>query len=131
MQIDKVALVFVRNKKLLSVKPKGKNVLYMPGGKREKGETDEQTLVREIKEELSVDIVPGTMKFYGTFEAEAHGQEKGAFVKAICYTADFIGEPEPSSEIAGIAWLSSKDTGKVPPLGKMILADLKKKGMID
>ncbi len=131
MQIDKVALIFVRNKKLLSVVPKGKNVFYMPGGKREAGESDEQTLMREIKEEMSVNIITESIKYYGTFEAEAHDQKKGTVVRAICYTAAFEGEPKPSSEIESIAWLSSADANKVPPLGKLILADLKKKGLIE
>jgi 8-oxo-dGTP pyrophosphatase MutT (NUDIX family) len=39
-------------REILSTKSKGK--YYIPGGKRENGESDEQTLIREIAEELSV-----------------------------------------------------------------------------
>jgi 8-oxo-dGTP pyrophosphatase MutT (NUDIX family) len=38
----------------ISTKSKGKTKYYIPGGKRENGESDEQTLIREIAEELSV-----------------------------------------------------------------------------
>ncbi len=131
MEIDKLALVFVKNRKLLSVMPKGNNVFYVPGGKRKAGETDKEALAREIKEELSVDIIQETIKYYGTFTAQAHGKQEGTVVKATCYTAEFKGEPKPSSEIVRTAWLSSKDANKVPPLGKLIFADLKRKGMID
>ncbi len=131
MEIDKLALVFVKDRKLLSVMAEGRDVFYVPGGKREKDESDEQALTREIKEELSVDVIPETMKYYGTFTARAHGKEKGTMVKATCYTAQFKGEPKPSSEIIRIAWLASSDADKVPPLGKLILADLKKKGMVE
>lgn len=56
-EIDKVALIILENGKILSTKSKGKNKYYIPGGKRENHETDHQTLIREIKEELSVDIL--------------------------------------------------------------------------
>lgn len=68
-EMDKVALIEIRNRKILSTRSKGKSKYYIPGGKRVNNETDEQTLVREIKEELSVDIVPGSLKYVGTFRA--------------------------------------------------------------
>jgi 8-oxo-dGTP pyrophosphatase MutT (NUDIX family) len=37
---------------ILSTRSRDKDVYYLPGGKRELGETDVQTLVREIREEL-------------------------------------------------------------------------------
>ena len=54
--IDKIALIHIKDKKALVRLSKGKDTWYQAGGKREKGEYDEQTLVREIEEELSVRI---------------------------------------------------------------------------
>ena len=54
--IDKIAWIHTKDGKVLSTLSRGKDVFYIPGGKREENETDEQTLVREIKEELDVDI---------------------------------------------------------------------------
>ena len=54
--IDKLAWIEIKDKMILSTKTYGKDKYYIPGGKREKGETDEQALYREIKEELSIDI---------------------------------------------------------------------------
>ena len=71
--IDKVALLYVKDGKILSTRSKGKDKYYLPGGKREGNETDLETLAREVKEELSVDVVEATARFYGTFEAQAHG----------------------------------------------------------
>ena len=65
-----------------------------------KGETAERTIPREIKEELSVNIIIDTANLYGVFEAQAHGKAEGILVKMSCYTADFTGELQPASEIS-------------------------------
>jgi 8-oxo-dGTP pyrophosphatase MutT (NUDIX family) len=56
--IDKVALIRLADGKILSTRSRGKDVYYLPGGKREPGETDVQTLARENREELDVAIAP-------------------------------------------------------------------------
>ena len=42
--IDKLALVLVRERKQLVARSKGKTAFFTPGGKREKGETDEEAV---------------------------------------------------------------------------------------
>ena len=79
--IDKVALIYLRDGKILSTLVEGKNAYYLPGGKREGNETDAETLLRECKEEMTVDIKVDTMKYYGTFEARAYGKAEGVIVK--------------------------------------------------
>ena len=79
--IDKIALIYLKDGKILATLSKGKDKYYMPGGKREEGETNEQTLIRECKEELNVNIKKDTIKYYGTFEAQAHGKIEGTIVK--------------------------------------------------
>jgi hypothetical protein len=59
--IDKLAFVELKDRKVLETKSKGKDIWYIPGGKRDEGESDEQALVREIKEELNVEIDPTTI----------------------------------------------------------------------
>lgn len=131
MEIDKVALIFIKDRKFLGTLSKGKDRFYFPGGKRETGETDEETLIREIKEELSVDIIPETISYYGTFRAQAHGKPEGTMVKMTCYTAGFEGNLEPASEIEKIVWLTSKDVRTVGPVGVLIMNDLKNRNLID
>lgn len=53
--IDKLAWIAIDNKMVLSTRSFGKDKFYIPGGKREAGESDEQALLREIKEELNVE----------------------------------------------------------------------------
>ena len=129
-EIDKIALLYLKDGQILSTLSKGKDTYYLPGGKRELNETDEQTLIRECKEELTIDIKEDTIKYYGTFKAQAHGKAKGIIVKMTCYTAEFIGEIKPSSEIQEIRWLNYKDIDIISPVDKLIFKDLYEKGIL-
>ena len=64
--IDKVGWVLIREKHMLCVRSTDKTLFYIPGGKREEGETGKDTLFREIWEELSVDVVCESIAYYGT-----------------------------------------------------------------
>ena len=128
--IDKVAFLYLKDGKILSTRSRGKDKYYIPGGKRELGETDIETLVREVKEELSVDIIESSAKFYGVFEAQAHGKAEGVIVKMTCYTAEYSGELKADSEIAEIVWLTTEDIESVSPVDKLIFADLHEKGLL-
>lgn len=129
-KIDKIALIYIKDKKILSTLSKGKDTYYLPGGKREGTESDEETLIRECKEELTIDINKNTIKYYGTFEAQAHGKAEGILVKMTCYTAEIDGKIQASSEIQEIKWLNYKDIDKISPVDKLIFNDLYKKGLI-
>jgi 8-oxo-dGTP diphosphatase len=125
-EIDKVALIILENGKILSTKSKGKKKYYIPGGKREKNETDNQTLIREIKEELSVDILHETIEFVGTFIAQSDGDTAGVNVKMTCYKADYLGTLKKNNEIEEIRWLSFNDLGLISEVDKIIFDFLKK-----
>lgn len=128
--IDKVAWLLLRDGKILSTRSRGKDVFYIPGGKREGNETDLETLTREIREELSVEIVPETVKPYGVFEAQAHGKTEGVLVRMTCCTAEYRGELCPDSEIEEMAWLDCGDADRISPVDRLIFADLRKKGLL-
>lgn len=128
--VDKVAFIYLKDGKILSTRSKGKDVFYIPGGKREEEETDEQTLIREVKEELSVEIKKQTIQYYGTFEAQAHGKAEGVIVKMTCYTAEIEGELKPDSEIEEMAWFSYQDKFRSSPVDHLIFNDLHEKGLL-
>ncbi len=129
--IDKVAWIVISDGRVLGARSKGKDTYYFPGGKRESGETDVQTLIREVKEELSVDILSDTVTPFGIFEAAAHGKEEGIQVKMACYTADYTGELTPASEIAEIAWLGYEDRERVSAVSRMIFDQLHELKLLD
>ncbi|MFG3291908.1 NUDIX domain-containing protein [Streptomyces sp. NPDC048179] len=68
---EKVAWVLVRDGRVLVTRNRGVDVFYFPGGKREPGESDAETLAREIEEELQSRIDTTTMEHVGTFETES------------------------------------------------------------
>jgi 8-oxo-dGTP diphosphatase len=126
-EIDKIALILLENGKILSTKSIGKNKYYIPGGKREKNETDQQTLIREIKEELSVIVLHETIEYVGTFTAQSDGETEGINVKMTCYKAGYSGVLKKNSEIEEIRWLSYNDLDIISEVDKIIFKFLKNK----
>ena len=129
--IDKLAWIEIQNKSILSTRSKGKNKYYIPGGKREEGESDIEALKREIKEELSVDLMEDSIKFLGIFEGQAHGHSEGVIVKMQCYTSEFNGNLKPAAEIEEMIWLNFKDLDEVSPVDKIIFKWLKERDLIN
>ncbi|KQX46597.1 NUDIX hydrolase [Paenibacillus sp. Root444D2] len=128
--IDKIAWIYVVDGQILGARSKGKDTYYLPGGKREPDETDIDTLVREIEEELSVRIQPETVSHFGTFEAQAHGKSEGTQVKMTCYTADFEGNLSPASEIDELVWLTYHDRDRVSAVCQIIFDKLSELKML-
>lgn len=128
--IDKLAFIFLENKKILVTLSKGKDVWYIPGGKREGAETDEQALTREVEEELTVKIIPQSIKKYGIFTAQAHGKPLGTLVRMTCYQADFKGHLRPSHEIDQIDFFTYSQKHQTSPVDHLIFEDLYRNNLI-
>ena len=92
-----------------------------PGGKREFNETFEQCLVREIREELGVEISVGEL-----FEEIAHDYpEKSVHLKFfICQLV--AGEPQPL-DCAAVKWIEKSDLAmhEFPAADAQLLEKLK------
>ena len=74
-----------------------------PGGKREAGETFEQCLIREIREELGVEISVGEL-----FEEIAHDySERSVFLKFFRCKL-LAGEPQPL-DCAAVKWIEKSE----------------------
>jgi 8-oxo-dGTP pyrophosphatase MutT (NUDIX family) len=125
MLIDKIAWLHLHEGQLLSTRSRGKNRYYIPGGKREPGETDTQTLVREIKEELTVDLDPSSLVHVGTFTAPAHGHPENVLVQMTCYTANYAGHLQPAAEIEELIWLTYRHRPLVSLVDQLIFDWLK------
>jgi len=97
------ALIFQNGKLLITQRHAGAHLggrWEFPGGKREAGETFEQCLVREIREELGVEISVGEL-----FEEIAHDYpEKAVHLKF--FTCQLLaGEPQPL-DCAAVKWIA-------------------------
>lgn len=111
-EIDKLAWLYIENGKLLCARSINKTLFYLPGGKREIGESDEQALIREIREEISVDLIPSSIKYAQTIHAKADGKSSDTIVKLTCYFADFNGELSPDAEIAEIDFIDYENKAR-------------------
>lgn len=96
--IDKLAWLHIENRKVLCARSIGKSTFYIPGGKRDFGESDEEALLREIKEELSVDLDTTSLALFATLEAQADRKPEGFMVKITCYQGKYAGTLAPNSE---------------------------------
>jgi 8-oxo-dGTP diphosphatase len=126
--IDKVAWIHLESGRILSTRSRGKDKYYLPGGKREAGESDAQCLIREISEELAVTLKEGSLRPVGVFEAQAHGHPEGTIVRMSCYAAEYEGELRASAEIAEHVWLTYADRARCAPVDQIIFDWLRERG---
>lgn len=129
--IDKLAYIHIIDKKILVTLSKGKDTWYIPGGKREQGESDQQALIREVAEELTVSLKPETIQKYGVFEAQAHGKPVGTIVRMSCYMAEYEGSITPDSEIEKVAYFPYSRKEETSFVDFLIFDDLNEKELIE
>ncbi|WP_409421364.1 NUDIX domain-containing protein [Pseudaeromonas sp. ZJS20] len=128
--IDKLALLQVQDNRLLMVRSQGKTLFYLPGGKREAGESDTQALCREIAEELAVTLEPDSLQHQVTLSAQADGKPAGTLVRLTCYAGHYAGTPQPAAEIAELAWLGLADRARCSAAALLVLDWLAQQGLL-
>jgi 8-oxo-dGTP diphosphatase len=80
------------------------NKWEFPGGKPEPGENLDHALVREIKEELGVDI-----KVIRQFDRSTTGE-----IDLVCFVAELVGDsPTSSTDHSEIAWVKEQELSKL------------------
>lgn len=102
-EILKVGLAVIDGDRVLLVKKRNSEFYILPGGKPEQGESDIETLSREIDEELGCSIASDRLSFLGTFSDEVAGMPD-AKVTIRLYAGALIGTPSPRSEIESLLW---------------------------
>ncbi|MFF1838859.1 NUDIX domain-containing protein [Streptomyces sp. NPDC058231] len=126
---EKVAWVLVRDGRVLVTRNRGVDVFYFPGGKREPGESDAETLAREIAEELQSRVDTTTMVHVGTFETRRDYDGCTEF-RMICYTAEYTGPLVASREIAESGWFDYGDRARVSTVDQMVFDVLHASGQL-
>lgn len=131
--IYKAGGVIIRDRKLLLARARGKDVFVAPGGKLEPGESAADALIRELREELEVEVWPGDLESLGTFRAQAAGNEGKIVEMEVMQVKAFRGEPTASSEIEELLWANTETRGV--NIGSIFEHDvmpmLKERGEID
>ncbi len=90
------------------VRKQGTTGFMQPGGKIERGESALATLIRELREELGLEVDVDATEFLGSYEAAALN-EPGQTVRAEVFALVTDVELHPATEIAEIYWLESPD----------------------
>jgi 8-oxo-dGTP pyrophosphatase MutT (NUDIX family) len=127
----KAGLLYLKDGRvLLCRKKRGTSLLILPGGKLEPGETAEQCLRRECREELGEVEILG-LRHIGDYESPAAGQD-GKTVKIELYRGDLEGTPAAHSEIEDLVWFGPGDDAALlaPSLRNVIFPDLRRRGLI-
>jgi 8-oxo-dGTP pyrophosphatase MutT (NUDIX family) len=88
------------------VRKRGTTGFMQPGGKIERGESALVTLVRELREELGLEVVIDETEFLGSYEADALN-EPGATVRAEVFALTTDAPLVVGSEIEELYWLES------------------------
>ncbi|MBD3155291.1 MAG: NUDIX domain-containing protein [Candidatus Aenigmarchaeota archaeon] len=130
--IKKIGGIIINNKKMLVVRKRGTDVFIFPGGKVEGTESSEQTLMRELMEELGIEVF--NFRYLGTF-IEPAALERNTEVELEIYFVDTRGEFVPKSEIKEYRWIDSSYKNKGirlgSVLGKHTIPKLLEKGLIE
>lgn len=105
-KLNTAGLVVIENRRLLLAFSKRKQAFYLPGGKIEEGEDAVTALIREIKEELSIPILPHELQWYCHISAPAYGEQPPVMMEQECFSYALRATPVADAEIASIRYFS-------------------------
>lgn len=130
------ALLLVRDRRVLMVRARARDVLYLPGGKAEPHETDVEAAVREAFEETGLVLTAADVEPFGTVTEPAHGQAPGTMVAMTLFLVRPGGAldtatPVASAEVDEVEWVTSADADRCPPAGIETLRRLVAAGLVD
>jgi 8-oxo-dGTP diphosphatase len=127
----KAGLLHVKDGRILLCRKKHTtSLLILPGGTLEQGETAEECLRRECREELG-DVELSNLQYLGKYESTAAGQD-GKTVKIELYAGELLGAPAAHSEIQDLVWFGPEEDATLlaPSLRNIIFPDLRRRGLL-
>jgi 8-oxo-dGTP diphosphatase len=129
--IHKAGLLYLQEGRiLLCRKKRSTSLLILPGGKLENGETAQECLQRECREELGeVEIV--NLRHLGVYESSAAGDEDKT-VRIELFAGELRGTPAAHAEIKELVWFDPQDDAALlaPSIRNTIFPDLRRRGII-
>ncbi len=129
--IQVAAVALIRERRLLMVTARAREVHYMPGGKIDLGETPVEAAVREAREEVGVEFEPAGEHPLFSVSVQAHGEPEGRLVQMQVFGGTATGEPRASNEVDALHWVTTADAHRCPPAGAETLRRLAALDLID
>lgn len=94
--------------RLLLVRKRGTRMFMLPGGKRESPESALQALVRELDEELNLQLPDAPFTLLGHFN-EVAANEADTRIAADIFRAALCHPVAPAAELEELRWLAPQD----------------------
>ncbi|OLT10960.1 DNA mismatch repair protein MutT [Actinomadura sp. CNU-125] len=129
-ELDVVAWVRIVDGRLLAVRSRGRDLLYLPGGKREPGESDAAALAREVREELGLELERASLRELGVLRAPAHDQPAFEHVRMACFTADARGAMAASGEVDEFRFVAPDERRLLAPAARAALDLAVERGLL-
>lgn len=108
IRVSAVVIRHPRTGHVLAVRKRGTSMFMQPGGKPELGESAVDAAIREVREELRVELDPARMRLLGIFEAPA-ANEDGYVVRGTVFIHPPVEVAAPAAEIEEIRWVAEED----------------------
>lgn len=102
----RIAGIVIQDEKILMLQGHGLKDLWTPGGKIDEGETDEECLKRELKEEIGVELT--SSKFFKEYTSDSF-YHPGRIINSRIYIININGEIKTDAEIDSYVWLTKQD----------------------
>ena len=117
-------LVHIVEGRLLLVKVRENEKYYLPGGKIERGEAHEATLIRELKEELKIEVDLNSLDYIGKVVGPAY-PDTTKTVALECYRIKGqLPNVEPNMEITVVKYLDMSQTDLMAPAVIRMVEDM-------
>jgi 8-oxo-dGTP diphosphatase len=125
------AVAVLRERRLLLVTARGRDVYYLPGGKIEPGESARAAAVREAREEVGLDLDPADLDELFTVVSQAHGEPDGRLVRMTVFGVATSAAPEAAAEVDAVHWVTTADAHRFPPAGVEVARLLVERDLLD
>jgi 8-oxo-dGTP pyrophosphatase MutT (NUDIX family) len=113
MTLRCACLVATREDRLLLVRVRDNALWYLPGGKIEPAELPEETLTRELFEELGIVVDADSVRHLYSVRGPAYG--RSGEVELVCFAAQWENDPRARGEVAEVAWIPTGQLDRFAP----------------
>lgn len=105
--IYKAAGILIKGRKTVVERSAGKPAYVQPGGRIDAGETAEQAVVRELKEELDINVDAKDLEPFGAYSAQAVNHPNQQVHMQVFMVKKWRGTIKPNSEVEELLWVDS------------------------